>query len=130
MYEHLYFYGQLKGRTAKEAEKEAKEFLRDLNLTKKRNEYSAELSGGMQRRLSIAIAFVGGSRTVILDEPTAGVDPYARRGIWELVLKYKAGTSRARQYFHRLGNERFALQLLRLNSNRITSVTGSSHVGI
>uniref|UniRef100_A0A3B4ADE4 ABC transporter domain-containing protein n=1 Tax=Periophthalmus magnuspinnatus TaxID=409849 RepID=A0A3B4ADE4_9GOBI len=47
--------------------------------------------GGMQRKLSVAIAFVGGSRIVILDEPTAGVDPYARRGIWELLLKYKEG---------------------------------------
>lgn len=45
----------------------------------------------MQRKLSVAIAFVGGSRIVILDEPTAGVDPYARRGIWELLLKYKQG---------------------------------------
>lgn len=45
----------------------------------------------MQRKLSIGIAFVGGSQTVILDEPTAGVDPYARRSIWELLLKYKAG---------------------------------------
>lgn len=49
-------------------------------------------SGGMQRKLSVAIAFVGGSNIVILDEPTAGVDPYARRGIWELLLKYKSGT--------------------------------------
>lgn len=48
--------------------------------------------GGMQRKLSVAIAFVGGSKVVILDEPTAGVDPYARRGIWELLLKYKQGT--------------------------------------
>ncbi|XP_022649119.1 ATP-binding cassette sub-family A member 7-like isoform X2 [Varroa destructor] len=91
VFEHLYFYAKLKGRSAREAEREAKEFLKDLNLTNKRNAYSGKLSGGMQRRLSIAIAFVGGSRTVILDEPTAGVDPYARRGIWELVLKYKAG---------------------------------------
>jgi len=45
----------------------------------------------MQRKLSVAIAFVGGSKVVILDEPTAGVDPYARRGIWELLLKYKQG---------------------------------------
>lgn len=47
--------------------------------------------GGMQRKLSVAIAFVGGSNIVILDEPTAGVDPYARRGIWDLLLKYKQG---------------------------------------
>jgi len=46
----------------------------------------------MQRKLSIAIAFTAGSRVVILDEPTAGVDPYARRSIWDLLLKYKTGT--------------------------------------
>lgn len=50
-----------------------------------------EFSGGMQRKLSVAIAFVGGSKIVILDEPTAGVDPFARRGIWDLLLKYKKG---------------------------------------
>jgi len=49
------------------------------------------MSGGMQRKLSIAMAFTAGSRIVILDEPTAGVDPYARRSIWDLLLKYKAG---------------------------------------
>ena len=48
-------------------------------------------TGGMKRKLSVAIAFVGGSRTVILDEPTAGVDPYARRSIWELLLKLRKG---------------------------------------
>ncbi len=46
----------------------------------------------MQRKLSVAIAFVGGSKVVVLDEPTAGVDPYARRGIWDLLLKYRKGT--------------------------------------
>ena len=48
-------------------------------------------SGGMKRKLSVAIAFVGNVKTVILDEPTAGVDPYSRRSIWELLLKYKEG---------------------------------------
>ena len=43
----------------------------------------------MQRKLSVAIAFVGGSKTVILDEPSAGVDPSGRRGIWDLLFKYK-----------------------------------------
>ncbi|XP_044541272.1 phospholipid-transporting ATPase ABCA7 [Gracilinanus agilis] len=54
-------------------------------------EYHPHLSGGMQRKLSIAIAFVGNSRVVILDEPTAGVDPFSRRDIWELLLKYRHG---------------------------------------
>lgn len=46
-------------------------------------------AGGMKRKLSVAIAFVGNAKTVILDEPTAGIDPYARKEIWELLLKLK-----------------------------------------
>lgn len=45
----------------------------------------------------MAIAFVGGSRVVILDEPTAGVDPASRRSIWELLLKYREGKSQEAQ---------------------------------
>lgn len=63
----------------------------DLELNNKRHSLVQTLSGGMKRKLSVAIAFVGGSRAVILDEPTAGVDPYARRAIWDLILKYKQG---------------------------------------
>lgn len=48
-------------------------------------------TGGMQRKLSVAMAFVGGSKVVILDEPTSGVDPYSRRSIWDLLLKYRSG---------------------------------------
>jgi ATP-binding cassette subfamily A (ABC1) protein 2 len=67
--------------------------IEDLGLPEKRNSLVDCLSGGMQRKLSVAIAFVGGSRTVILDEPTAGIDPYARRAIWDLLVKYKHGES-------------------------------------
>ena len=72
-------------------EGEIGKMLDDLGLQKKSSNYSTELSGGMKRKLSIAIAFIGNSTTVILDEPTAGVDPFARRAIWDLVLKYKPG---------------------------------------
>lgn len=65
--------------------------LEDLLLENKSANYSSQLSGGMKRKLSIAIAFIGNSTTVILDEPTAGVDPFARRAIWDLILKYKPG---------------------------------------
>ncbi|XP_026960037.1 ATP-binding cassette sub-family A member 2 isoform X4 [Sagmatias obliquidens] len=65
--------------------------IEDLELSNKRHSLVQTLSGGMKRKLSVAIAFVGGSRAIILDEPTAGVDPYARRAIWDLILKYKPG---------------------------------------
>ncbi|XP_077499685.1 phospholipid-transporting ATPase ABCA1-like isoform X2 [Amblyomma americanum] len=89
--EHLWFYARLKGLGTDVVGTEVESFVRDLALVHKKDEYSCNLSGGMQRKLSVAIAFVGGSRTVILDEPTAGVDPYARRAIWDLMLKYKQG---------------------------------------
>ncbi len=44
----------------------------DIGLVDKRNECAYTLSGGMMRKLSVAIAFIGGSQTIILDEPTAG----------------------------------------------------------
>ncbi|KAM9835346.1 phospholipid-transporting ATPase ABCA1-like [Syngnathus typhle] len=89
--EHIYFYGRLKGLSRAEVDAEMEQMIRDVGLPHKRRDLAKNLSGGMQRKLSVAIAFVGGSKVVILDEPTAGVDPYARRGIWELLLKYKQG---------------------------------------
>uniref|UniRef100_UPI003AADC61F phospholipid-transporting ATPase ABCA1-like n=1 Tax=Centroberyx gerrardi TaxID=166262 RepID=UPI003AADC61F len=89
--EHIYFYARLKGRSRDEVKIEMDQMIKDVGLPHKRKDLAKNLSGGMQRKLSVAIAFVGGSKIVILDEPTAGVDPYARRGIWELLLKYKQG---------------------------------------
>ncbi|XP_028314701.1 phospholipid-transporting ATPase ABCA1b isoform X2 [Gouania willdenowi] len=89
--EHIWFYARLKGLTEEQVKGEIEQILRDTGLPHKRSARTSTLSGGMQRKLSVALAFVGGSKVVILDEPTAGVDPYARRGIWDLLLKYRAG---------------------------------------
>uniref|UniRef100_A0A671NUP3 ATP-binding cassette sub-family A member 2 n=1 Tax=Sinocyclocheilus anshuiensis TaxID=1608454 RepID=A0A671NUP3_9TELE len=89
--EHLWFYSRLKGMAEEDIRKEMDKMIEDLELSNKRHSLVQTLSGGMKRKLSVAIAFVGGSRAVILDEPTAGVDPYARRAIWDLILKYKQG---------------------------------------
>lgn len=115
--EHLWFYSRLKSMAQEEIRKEmdkwvglgwmrgckqqhpspaaylpsAPRMIEDLELSNKRHSLVQTLSGGMKRKLSVAIAFVGGSRAIILDEPTAGVDPYARRAIWDLILKYKPG---------------------------------------
>ncbi|XP_070693444.1 phospholipid-transporting ATPase ABCA1b [Pempheris klunzingeri] len=89
--EHIWFYGRLKGLSEEQVKGEIEQILQDTGLPHKRTSRTSALSGGMQRKLSVALAFVGGSKVVILDEPTAGVDPYARRGIWDLLLKYRPG---------------------------------------
>uniref|UniRef100_A0A3P9ICF3 ABC transporter domain-containing protein n=1 Tax=Oryzias latipes TaxID=8090 RepID=A0A3P9ICF3_ORYLA len=89
--EHIWFYARLKGLPEEQVKGEIEHILQDTGLQHKRRSRTSTLSGGMQRKLSVALAFVGGAKVVILDEPTAGVDPYARRGIWDLLLKYRQG---------------------------------------
>lgn len=89
--EHIWFYARLKGLSEQQVKSEIEQILQDTGLPHKRTSRTSTLSGGMQRKLSVALAFVGGSKVVILDEPTAGVDPYARRGIWDLLLQYRQG---------------------------------------
>ncbi|TRY77726.1 hypothetical protein DNTS_029105 [Danionella cerebrum] len=89
--EHIWFYARMKGLSEERVKSEMEQIVMDLGLPHKRKSRTNQLSGGMQRKLSVALAFVGGSKVVILDEPTAGVDPYARRGIWDLLLKYRQG---------------------------------------
>eukprot|EP01135_Chromosphaera_perkinsii_P003153 Nk52_evm42s236 gene=Nk52_evmTU42s236 len=89
--EHLRFYASVKGVDSSMIREEIDTLIEDVGLTAKRDSQASCLSGGMKRKLSVAIAFVGGSKIVILDEPTAGMDPYARRATWELLLKHKKG---------------------------------------
>ncbi|XP_046858898.1 phospholipid-transporting ATPase ABCA3-like [Xenia sp. Carnegie-2017] len=89
--EHLKFFINLKGKFGVEANEEIERMINDIQLADKAHWQSRYLSGGMKRKLSCAIALIGGSEIVFLDEPTSGMDPYARRATWDLLLKYKAG---------------------------------------
>lgn len=68
---------------------EIDKLINDVNLNEKRDEYSMNLSGGQKRRLSVAMAFAGRSKVIILDEPTSGMDTSARRYIWDMLKDYK-----------------------------------------
>ncbi|XP_066497951.1 phospholipid-transporting ATPase ABCA3 [Hoplias malabaricus] len=89
--EHLLFYTQLKGYPRENIPYEVDRIIRILNLEDKRNARSKTLSGGMKRKLSIGIALIGDSKVVMLDEPTSGMDPSARRATWDLLQGEKRG---------------------------------------
>ncbi len=63
----------------------AKDFLEEVELGQKANSYAENLSGGQRQRLSIAVALVHNPKVFFLDEPTTGLDPQARRNLWDLI---------------------------------------------
>lgn len=75
--EHVRFFSRIKGlyekKTFKDAERHVEDSIKDVALYEKRNTFSKDLSGGMKRKLSLAIAFCGDSKVVFLDEPTSGM---------------------------------------------------------
>ena len=66
------------------------EVIEDLELGEKRDAYVGKLSGGQKQRLALGCALVGAPDILFLDEPTTGLDPQARRKVWELVERFKA----------------------------------------
>jgi ABC-2 type transport system ATP-binding protein len=66
------------------------ELLADVELTDKAKAYPEKLSGGQRQRFSIATALVNNPKVLFLDEPTTGLDPQARRHLWDLIRKIKA----------------------------------------
>jgi len=82
--EHMKFYAGLKGKLDSSFEQEFTTMITDLGIPHKRHEFPKNLSGGMKRKLSVACSFIGGSKTVFLDEPTSGV------GRFGLIINYNA----------------------------------------
>eukprot|EP01129_Flabellula_baltica_P012243 TRINITY_DN54_c1_g1_i1.p1 TRINITY_DN54_c1_g1~~TRINITY_DN54_c1_g1_i1.p1 ORF type:complete len:873 (+),score=187.37 TRINITY_DN54_c1_g1_i1:72-2690(+) len=87
--EHLYFYGRLKGLSGDDLAEQVDYWLGQVNLLEARKKLSSQYSGGMKRRLCVAIALIGDPSIVLLDEPTTGLDPASKRSLWEVINKKK-----------------------------------------
>lgn len=87
--EHLLFYGRLKGLHGRALEDEVAATLEEVKLTFAADKASGKYSGGMKRRLSVANALMGSPRVVYLDEPSTGLDPSARRTLWDCIVAAK-----------------------------------------
>ncbi|EFJ52407.1 hypothetical protein VOLCADRAFT_79211 [Volvox carteri f. nagariensis] len=91
--EHLLFYGRLKGLKGAELSNAVTVALKSVNLFNGGvgQKQARKYSGGMKRRLSVAISFIGNPQVVYLDEPSTGLDPASRRNLWDVVRANKDG---------------------------------------
>lgn len=86
--ENLMLMGRVYGMSRKAAIKRAEELMVLMEL-EDRKEWTRRLSGGQQRRLSIAMALVSDPKILFLDEPTLGLDPHARKSVWNYIERLK-----------------------------------------
>merc|ERR1711871_536450 len=93
--EHLEYFSQMKGVHQSQLQQHVDDALRDVGLLEFQHRLSGQLSGGMKRRLQIAISLIGQSSVVFLDEPTTGLDPSSRRAIWAIIRRVRGDGDRA-----------------------------------
>ena len=83
--EHLYLYARIKGVASEIIEGVVQTKMEQLDLLDFTDKQAGTLSGGNKRKLSVAIAMIGRPRVVFLDEPSTGMDPVARRYMWDVI---------------------------------------------
>jgi ATP-binding cassette subfamily A (ABC1) protein 3 len=88
--EHLNIFYDFKGGDPTKKQQEIIDLIRDAGLEDDQNKPAGSLSGGNRRKLSVAIAMCAGSKLVLLDEPTAGMDLGARRALWDMLKNYRS----------------------------------------
>ncbi|XP_057465021.1 ABC transporter A family member 2-like [Actinidia eriantha] len=89
--EHLHLFAGIKGLPPASIKSVAEKSLAEVRLIEAARTRAGSYSGGMKRRLSVAIALIGDPKLVILDEPTTGMDPITRRHVWDIIENAKKG---------------------------------------
>ncbi|XP_051490810.1 ATP-binding cassette sub-family A member 10-like isoform X2 [Apus apus] len=88
--QNLKIFAEIKGIKSKEAEQEVQNILDLLDISDIQDTQAEKLSGGQKRKLSIGITMLGNPQILLLDEPTAGLDPLSRYQVWKLLKEHRA----------------------------------------
>mgnify|MGYP001626358750 CR=1 FL=1 len=89
VFDNVYYAARIRGLSSHEAMMRAEDTIKHLGLLEYRDKYVMDLSGGLKRRTLIAMAVAHSPEVMVLDEPTTGLDPVARRELWELLRSLK-----------------------------------------
>ncbi|XP_039005388.1 ABC transporter A family member 2-like isoform X2 [Hibiscus syriacus] len=89
--EHIELFANVKGLPTSIIDSVVEKSLAEVRLTEAAKVRAGSYSGGMRRRLSVAVALLGDPKMVILDEPTTGMDPISRRHVWDIIERAKRG---------------------------------------
>jgi ABC-2 type transport system ATP-binding protein len=87
--EHLNLIGTIHNMNAKELNRKSQMLLETMGLAGRAKDQVRKYSGGMKRRLNIMMALIHNPEVIFLDEPTLGLDPQARRAIWDYIVQLK-----------------------------------------
>uniref|UniRef100_A0A5F8GQ31 ABC transporter domain-containing protein n=1 Tax=Monodelphis domestica TaxID=13616 RepID=A0A5F8GQ31_MONDO len=88
--ENLRLYAIIKGVPPKTVEQEVQRVCLELEMKSIQDTLAVNLSGGQKRKLTFGIAILGDPQVLLLDEPTAGLDPFSRQKVWHLLKEHKA----------------------------------------
>ncbi len=122
--ENLTFFGGVYGLSAEVIERRGREIMERLGLWSRRSELTLDLPLGFKQRLALGCAVMHEPRILFLDEPTAGVDPIARREFWKLIYRMAEAGTTVFVTTHYMDEAEYCNRLSIMNQGRIIAVGG------
>jgi|SaaInlStandDraft_7_1057024.scaffolds.fasta_scaffold02500_4 ABC-type multidrug transport system ATPase subunit len=123
--EMLMFYGRLRGLHGRSLRRSVEGALKQVNLTFAKSKRCGMYSGGMRRRLSLAVALLTNPDLLLLDEPTTGLDPHSRRDVWECLNVILKGHRAVLLATHSMAEAEFLCSRVNIIQKGVLKAVGS-----